>query len=181
MALRVFAALPVPDAIAEEAQAHMDHVPGAKWRPRENLHITLAFYGEHEEPVIADLDAELACIPTAPFELRLAGAGCFNEGGRPGSIWLGVEENSALRDLARRCSSAARGAGFEPERRVYLPHLTLAYLGREVDPVRIQRFEQRLSLWRSSPFRADRFHLYSSRASKPGRPNIYEIEAEYPL
>lgn len=181
MALRVFAALPIPDAIAEEAEAHMDHVPGAKWRPRENLHITLAFYGELDEPVIADLDAQLACIPSRPFTLRLSGAGHFDQGGDPTSIWLGVEESQALRDLARQCSKAARGAGFAPERRAYLPHLTLAYLGRDVEFVRIQRFEQRLSLWKSQAFTADRFHLYSSRARKPGKPNAYEIEAEYPL
>ncbi len=181
MALRVFTALPLPDAIADEAEAHMDHVPGAKWRPRENLHITLAFYGELDEPVIADLDAQLACIPTRRFELRLSGAGHFNEGGDPTAIWLGVEENAALRDLARRCSGAARGAGFAQGRRTYRPHVTLAYLGREVEFVRIQRFEQRLSLWKSAAFIADRFHLYSSRTCKPGKPNVYEIEAEYPL
>ena len=181
MALRVFTALPIPEAIADEAAAHMDHVPGAKWRPLENLHITLAFYGELDEPVIADLDAELACIPTRPFPLRLSGAGHFNQGGQPTSIWLGVEENADLRDLARRCSGAARAAGFEPERRAYKPHLTLAYLGSEVEFVRVQRFEQRLSLWKSDAFTADRFHLYSSRPRKPGKPNVYEIEAEYPL
>ncbi len=181
MALRVFTALPIPDAVAEEAEALMDHVPGAKWRPRENLHITLAFYGELDEPVIADLDAELARIPTAPFTLRLSGAGHFNQGGEPTSIWLGVEENAALRDLARRCSSAARGAGFAPERRTYRPHLTLAYLGRDVEIAPVQRFEQRLSLWRSAAFTADRFHLYSSRPRKQRKPNAYEIEAEYPL
>lgn len=159
----------------------MDHVPGAKWRPRENLHITLAFYGELDEPVIADLDAELACLPARPFPLRLAGGGHFNQGGAATSLWLGVEENPALRDLARRCSKAARAAGFTPERRAYTPHLTLAYLGADVEPVRVHRFEQRLSLWKSSAFTADRFHLYSSRARKPGKANVYEIEAVYPL
>ncbi len=181
MALRVFSALPIPDAIADEAAAHMDHVPGAKWRPLENLHITLAFYGELDEPVIADLDAELACIPTSRFQLRLAGGGHFSEGRKPTSIWLGVEADPALRDLARRCTKAALGAGVAPERRVYKPHLTLAYLGGGVEFTRIQRFEQRLSLWKSSPFTADRFHLYSSRPRKPGNPNAYEIEAVYPL
>ncbi len=181
MSLRVFAALPIPDMIAEAVLPLMDHVPGANWRPRENLHITLAFYGELDQPVVADLDAELARIPTTPFTLRLAGAGHFAKGREPTSIWLGVEENSALRDLARHCAKAARGAGVEPERRNYRPHLTLAYLAPGVDFVRIQRFEQRHSLWRSEPFTADRFNLYSSRPRKPGRPNAYDIEAVHPL
>ena len=182
MSLRVFAALPVPEPIADEAAELMDEqVPGANWRPIENLHVTLAFYGELDEPVIADLDAQLACIATRPFQMRLSGAGHFSQGGQPTSIWLGVEDSEPLRDLARACSRAARGAGFTPEPRVYRPHLTLAYLERDVEFVRIQRFEQRLSLWKSPAFTADRFHLYSSRQRKPGKPNLYEIEAVYPL
>ena len=181
MALRVFAALPIPDDIADQAQAHMDHVPCAKWRPRENLHITLAFYGELAETVIEDLDAQLACIAARPLPLRLAGAGHFSIGGEPSALWLGVEDNAALRDLARSCAKAARGAGAQVERRLYRPHLTLAYLRGGVDVVGVQRFEQRLSLWRSDAFLADRFHLYSSRPRKPGQPNAYEIEAVYPL
>lgn len=181
MSLTVFAALPLPEFIIDAAAEHMDHVPGAKWRPLENLHITLAYYGHLDEPVIHDLDAQLACLPTAPFSLRLAGGGHSRQANMPSSLWLGVEESPALTTLARACNQAVRGAGVEPEPGKYRPHLTLAYLAGDVDPVRVQRFEQRLSLWRSDPFRVDRFHLYSSRPRKPGQANAYEVEAVYPL
>ncbi len=84
-------------------------------------------------------------------------------------------------DLARQCRKAARQAGVEIEKRAYLPHLTLAYLNRDVDMGRVQRFEQRLGLFKSDPFTVDRFHLYSSWARKPHTPNLYRIETEYPL
>lgn len=181
MSLRVFAALPLPEDIADEACALMDEqVPGANWRPPENLHVTLAFYGDLDEPVIEELDHELAAIAPARFELELAGAGHFGKA-QPSALWLGVAENPALTDLARRCRKAGLRAGVEMERRNYLPHLTLAYLSGSVDPVRVQRFEQRNALFRSQPFTADRFHLYSSHTRKPGKPNAYEVEAEYPL
>ena len=64
---------------------------------------------------------------------------------------------------------------------VVLPHLALAYLNRDVDMGRVQRFEQRLGLFKSDPFTVDRFHLYSSWARKPHTPNLYRIETEYPL
>ena len=83
--------------------------------------------------------------------------------------------------MAKACRRADERAGAVMERRGYIPHLTLAYLAPAVDPVRLQRFEQRHSLWRSPAFTADRFHLYSSHARKPGKPNAYEIEAVYPL
>ena len=47
--------------------------------------------------------------------------------------------------------------------------------------LRVQRFEQRLGLFKSDPFTVDRFHLYSSWARKPHTPNLYRIETEYPL
>lgn len=181
MSLTVFAALPLPEPIVDAAAEHMDHVPDAKWRPLENLHITLAYYGRLDEPVIRDLDAQLACLSTQPFSLRLKGAGHFSPSGRLGALWLGVEESAPLRALARACNQAVRGAGLEPEAGTYKPHVTLAYLAGDVDPVRVQRFEQRLSLWQSEAFRVDRFHLYSSRERKSGQPNAYQIEAVYPL
>lgn len=180
MSLRVFAALPVPDDLADFAESAMDQTPGANWRPRENLHVTLAFFGELDEPTIIDLDHELAAISCPPFNWRLKGAGRFG-GGDPSALWLGVEAGPELAELARLCRKAAQRAGVPLERRNWLPHLTLAYLDRNVDPVRVQRFEQRCSLLESPPARAEIFHLYSSRPRKPGRPNHYEIEADYPL
>ena len=180
MSLCVFAALPIPDPVADEVLPLMDHVPGAHWRPRENLHVTLAFYGELDEPVIEGLDAELACLSAQGFELTLSGVGQFGRK-EPTSLWLGVKDNPALRALAKACRRAGERAGAEMERRAYTPHLTLAYLKPAIDLVRLQRFEQRHSLWRSSSFSVDRFHLYSSHARKPGKANAYEIEAVYPL
>lgn len=180
MSLRIFAALPLPEQVLDEACAEMTGVPGANWRPRENLHITLSYYGELDEPVIEELDLALGKIKLASFELRLQGAGRFG-GGDPSALWLGVEPNPALTDLARRCRKAALSLGIKMETRAYLPHVTLAYLNKDVEPGRIQRFEQRLGLFKSEPFTVDRFHLYSSWARKPHTPNLYRIETEYPL
>ena len=180
MSQRVFAALPLSDAVADQACAEMTGVPGANWRPRENLHITLCFYGALEEPVIEELDSALGQVRLAPFELQLHGAGRFG-GGDPSALWLGVEPHPALTDLARQCRKAARQAGVEIETRAYLPHVTLAYLNRDVELSRVQRFEQRLGLFKSEPFVVDRFHLYSSWPRKPHTPNLYRIETEYPL
>ncbi|MFW5661716.1 MAG: RNA 2',3'-cyclic phosphodiesterase [Oceanicaulis sp.] len=181
MSLRVFAALPIPEEIADEALELMDEqVPGANWRPVENLHVTLAFYGDLDEPVIEELDHELAAISIPRFELQLSGAGHFGKG-RPSALWLGVEAGPNLTDLARRCRKAGARAGVEMERRKFLPHMTIAYLTPGVELVRVQRFEQRNALFKSAAWTADRFHLYSSHARKPGVPNAYELEADYPL
>lgn len=177
--LRIFAALPVPEEICDRVMPLMKGVPNARWRPRENLHITLAFYGDITHEQAGDLDEELARIEIAPFELRLEGANHFGKD-QPHALWLKVSEAEGLIELARQCRKAAQRCGITMEKRNYLPHLTLAYIRGEADQRRIQRFEQRLALYRSEPFIADRFHLYSSHETGRG-PNRYEIETEYPL
>ena len=46
MSLRLFAALSIPDHVAERLLPLMKGIGGANWRPRENLHLTLRFFGE---------------------------------------------------------------------------------------------------------------------------------------
>ena len=180
MSIRVFAALALPDDIADAACAEMKNVPGANWRPRNNLHITLSFYGTLLEPMVEELDSALGQIRHEPFQLSLKGAGRFG-GKEPSALWLGLADSPELADLARQCRRAARQAGIQIEKQNYLPHVTLAYLKKEADPGKLQRFEQRLSLFESEPFWVDRFFLFSSWARKSGSPNLYRVEAECPL
>ncbi|WP_019960294.1 RNA 2',3'-cyclic phosphodiesterase [Woodsholea maritima] len=178
MTLRLFAGLPIPDEIAERFEPLMKGVKGAKWRRRDQFHITLAFFGELDERRAEALDSELARIDQSPFEIQLKGAGHFGRT-EPHALWLGVEDNSALHDLAGRVERRARALGLDMEKRVYRPHVTIAYL-RRPDLERLATFERRLGLYKSKPFMADRFYLYSSWFHDKGGTS-YEIEAEYPL
>jgi RNA 2',3'-cyclic 3'-phosphodiesterase len=178
MSLRLFAALALPDDIAALVLAQQRGVPGAHWRPRENLHLTLRFFGELSEPVAHDLDAELASFSAAPFELRLKGAGSFG-GADPRTLWIGARASPALDHLAAACERAARRLRLKPEPRKFAPHVTLASLrGAALD--RVQAFEARLALFESPPFRVESFGLYSSFVRKSA-PSHYRLEAEYPL
>lgn len=176
---RIFAALPLPDAIAGQVMPLMKGVPGAAWRPRENLHITLAFYGSVQEASVTELDHALDRIRVSPFELQLEEADHFGKDDLR-SLWLKVSEPPELTELAQACRKAGQSVGITIERRVFKPHLTLAYIRGQTDPRRLASFEQKLALYRSEPFIADRFHLYSSWAQDRG-PNRYDVETEYPL
>lgn len=176
--LRLFAAIPIPDEIAARLAALQKGVPGARWRPRENLHLTLRFFGDVSEIAAEDLDAELATIRVKPFEISLKGAGSFG-GADPHAIWMGVEAHPSLIMLARACDRAARRAGLKTEARRYMPHVTMAYLGKS-DLDRVKAFERRCALFRTPAFTVDRFHLYSS-LHRSREPNLYRVEAEYPL
>ena len=176
--IRLFAAVPVPPQIAEGLARRQEGLPGTRWRPAETLHVTLRFFGEIPEDVAADLDAELAAIPGAPFDLTLEGVGTFGEGGESRALWAGVAESEPLKLLASRCEAAARRAGIKPETRTYKPHVTLAYL-RRPDPARVGAWVQGHNLLKSPPFRVDWFGLWSSWPSGEGA--RYELKREYPL
>ena len=180
MSVRLFAAIALPDHVAERLLPLMKGVPGAKWRPRENLHLTLRFFGEVTEPVADDIDAALgeAAEANARFDLTLKGAGAFG-GADPHALWIGAADSEALTKLAADCERAARRAGLRPEPRKFAAHVTLAYLsGAPLD--RVRAFEQRLGLFEAPTFRVDSFGLYSSWVRKAA-PSLYRLEAEYPL
>lgn len=180
MSIRLFAALSLPDHVADRALSVMKGVPGAKWRPRENLHLTLRFFGEVAEPVADEIDSGLSTIAerVAPFEVQLKGVGSFG-GAEPHALWLGVRENPALAKLASLCERVARDAGLAPESRKFTPHVTIAYLNNA--PLdRVQGFEARLGLFEAPAFTVERFALYSSFI-RSSAPSLYRLEAEYVL
>ncbi len=108
-----------------------------KWVPPENQHLTLQFLGEIEqtdaEHVAASLRAAVQGI--APFEIALSGFGCFPGPSRPNVLWAGVSDPSGT--LARMQQSIAAllsPLGFEPDRGVFRPHLTLGRVPRDASP-----------------------------------------------
>lgn len=176
--IRLFAAVPVPHLIAETLSRRQRGLPGARWRPGEALHITLAFYGEVQEPQADDLAAELVRARVDPFELTLSGVGAFGDGHRSRAIWAGVAPSESLNILAGRCRAAGVRAGIAMEARDYRPHVTLAYLkGAEDD--RVGAWMTNHNLLESPPFRVDRFGLYTSVLTRDG--SHYALEREYLL
>lgn len=176
--LRLFAAIAVPHDIAEALARRQRGLPGARWRPPESLHVTLAFYGEVDEPTADDLDAELTRARVDPFMLSLSGVGAFGEGWRTHALWAGVAPSEPLGVLAGRCRAAGRRAGVAMESRQYRPHVTLAYLKR-AEPDRVGAWMTNHNLLASPPFRVDRFGLYSSVLTDEG--SHHRLEREHPL
>ena len=176
--IRLFAALPVPVEIAAGLADVCAGVPGARWRPDDALHVTLRFFGEVKETAAADLDEALTELGGEAFDLSLHGAGAFGPGDHMHAIWAGLAESPPLRQLAARCEAAARRCGLTAERRVFRPHVTLAYL-KHSPQARVAEWVQTHSLLASPSWRAREIGLYSSWRSAQG--SRYELERTYPL
>jgi 2'-5' RNA ligase len=176
--IRLFAALQVPAEIAEGLIRRQHGLEGARWRPAEAFHITLRFFGDIREDVAADLDAELSGITGESLTLELSGVGAFAEGEHIHAIWAGVEDDPALRHLAKSCETAARRVGLVPDKRTYKPHVTLAYLRRPAADA-VAHWIQANNLIHSPPFTVASFGLYSSWQTDEG--SRYRLERTYPL
>jgi len=99
------------------------------WTARENLHLTLAFYGDVPQGGIPDLVGALGEVSrrTPPLDLELRGAGTFM--GRV--LWMGVGGDV---DALRRLSADCLGASVRPAPdgdRPARPHLTVARARRD--------------------------------------------------
>ena len=176
--LRLFAALALPEDVAARLGAMRRGVAGARCSPRENLHITLCFYGDVDARAAEELDSELAAIAAAPFALALKGAGFFGKAD-PHALHVGVAQNAHLCALSSACERAARRVGVKTDRRKYTPHVTLAYLSH-AEFGEVTAFIQAHALFESRAWQVDTFGLYSSHTRKSAS-SLYRLEADYAL
>lgn len=163
---RLFVAIRPPDHIRDLLIDAMDDAPTLRWVPDDNLHLTLRFIGEVERPMAEDLARALSAIRFDRFDLRLSGAGRFDQRGG-GALWAGVEPTAPVSALAMKVDRACQAAGLEPERRAFRPHITIARYGKSaraaVDPLL-----RRNAGLVSEPFGVDAFCLFESRLSRHG-------------
>lgn len=176
--IRLFAALPLPEAMADRLEIAALGLPG-NVQPRRNLHLTLAFFGEIDEAQAADLHAALSAIRAEAFDWRIDGMGAFG-GDRPRSIHAVVRPEPALERLQAKVEQAGRGAGLRMEARRYTPHVTLSRLsaGRTTAPAAAKALAARGALL-AGPARAEAFALYRSDLGRGGPE--YAALAVYPL
>lgn len=174
---RLFVALRPPRVIRERLLGLTGGVAGARWQDDSQLHITLRFIGVVDLRVAEDIAAALGSIHGAPLQLRLDGCGMFDSRSRPNAIWAGVSPLDPLAALHRKIDQAIVAVGLPPERRAYLPHITLARLPRSAGPV--DRWLAEHVALASEFFTIDAMILFESRLGASGA--SYEPVARYPL
>ena len=153
-------------------------IPGARWVPEENYHLTLRFIGEVPGWQAQEVDEALAGIRAPAFDLTLRGLGTFQKAGRVAALWAGVEKTEPLMFLQAKVETALQRIGLEPERKRFSPHVTLARTDR-APPDKVIAFVQAHNLFRAAPVLVGSFTLYSSRLGKEQA--VYVPEVDYEL
>jgi RNA 2',3'-cyclic 3'-phosphodiesterase len=167
--LRLFVALEIPDQAKDVAEAAFapwrEEFPEARWVPRENMHVTLKFLGR-TWPRLTDWVPEqigTAAADLEPFETRLLGAGSFPSAKRGRAIWAGFDDDEGqLTELAAAIDDALEDE-FEPEKRPFHPHLTVA---RSDPPLKLPAAYTSTPL-ESEPWLVDHVTLFRSHLGRP--------------
>jgi len=130
----------------------------SRWYAPSDYHVTLKFLGDLEELDDAIILAGLtAAERTTPFALTVRGMGAFPDLAKPRVLWLGLEQNSPLADLAASLEAEVAMYGLSKETCPYLPHLTVAHCTPPQNPawVHIPYVKERTF----ASFAVDRFVL----------------------
>lgn len=92
--------------------------------PVANLHLTLAFLGNQSRIQQDCVETAAARVSAAGFELVIDSLDYWP---RPRIVWAGMQTPpSALMTLVERLNQALVACGYQPEHRIYQPHITLA-------------------------------------------------------
>jgi 2'-5' RNA ligase len=88
------------------------------YTPRENLHMTLAFIGENDDP--EQIVEVMQKVPLRTFSVKLNGFRPFKD-----MFFADFEENENLRDYVKRLRKALLDEEISFDRKKFLPHVTL--------------------------------------------------------
>jgi RNA 2',3'-cyclic 3'-phosphodiesterase len=161
--VRLFVALELPDevraALVEWRERVLKMVGDLRPVASESLHVTLCFLGWQDEadvPAVAAACSSIARAPTADLALR---AGIWLAPRRPHVLAVELRDDAGrLGAVQSELSTRLAGEGlFAPERRAFLPHVTVARVKhgarvrpRELPPVAQMEFiGSRVTLFRT--------------------------------
>ena len=174
---RLFVAIRPPPAVREALLGAMGGIDGARWQDDTQLHLTLAFAGEGDRARADQLIEALSDVESEAFAVEVAGVGHFERKGRPAAIWARIPLTEPLAQLQRRVERACSRAGFDPEKRGYRPHVTLARLPRSAGP--IGDWLARNGTLHGEPWKVAGFTLYESHLRPEGALYLPLVDYEF--
>lgn len=173
--MRLFVAVDPSDevraALGRTIESGRKLAPDAKWVRPESIHLTLAFLGNVDDALAPSVAAALGAVAPrhGPIELLARGVGSFGGGKRPRVLWVGLEGAVApLQALQRDVEEALGPIGYQPEKRDFKPHLTLARAREMRGDMALGVARDALTSSVPGPFTVSELVLYQSQLSPKG-------------
>ena len=150
-------------------------LPGLRWLPPEQLHLTLSFLGNVEARKLDALGDELETVRVPPLFLPLQGMGSFHARGRPSVVWVGVGQGHPhLFALHKRVQDAVLRAGLEPDLRPFHAHVTAGRCNG-ISKEALQPFLRKYRETEFDLFHVNEFALFSSTLAPNGPKHQVEL------
>jgi 2'-5' RNA ligase len=179
----LFVALALPEEVRDGIarwQGRELRDPALRPIRREALHVTLCFLGYHPEKAIDRIAAIVTGVEPRPVELRFEPEPAPRPKGRPRLYALGAESPAAIGLQAELSDALEAERFYEPEKRAFWPHVTVARVRSERlppkpgqrrgkgRPKRVRKPPGSLPKALQKPFGAVRITLYRSNLRPQG-------------
>ena len=91
-----------------------------------NLHLTLKFFGQIDTAGLKLLEEKIAKVVSEfePFNIKITGCGAFPNSNHIKVSWVGIEDDSVIRDLHDKLDKEFAELGFDKDRK-FSTHLTI--------------------------------------------------------
>ncbi|MHB1688851.1 MAG: RNA 2',3'-cyclic phosphodiesterase [Ignavibacteriaceae bacterium] len=127
---RLFIALKIPDNVIDEIIFHRNHAfpeyEKYRWEPFEKIHLTLKFIGEVKSESVQPIVEALNFIEEYDSLIcRLNRFGFFYVGSQPKVLNLGIQTDRKIYELVEKINLKLEKFSIEPDRKRYIPHITL--------------------------------------------------------
>ena len=167
---RLFIAIDVPESHISILQGPKQEIPGFRWTPQSQLHLTLQFLGDTPRKLLNPLESELANVAGVQFSIRPDRLDVFPSLRKARVLVVRMQPCNALSDLQAAVAAAVRSAGVNINRGDFKAHVTIARL-RDVSPSVLRRYLNDTKPG-SDAFEVNRFHLYESHLSSRGADHV---------
>jgi len=107
--------------------------PDARWCKKNAMHLTLKFFGTIPLISVVEIGKAVKSVVSkmAPIRFEVKGVGGFPSLENPRILWAGVTEGKEkIIRLAQNISDALEEYDFIPERKKFVPHITIARFKR---------------------------------------------------
>lgn len=175
---RLFIAIDLPERIKDDITSIYSAIPGAKWTEEEQLHLTLRFIGNTNEPTRQKIINALRSVSVQPFSMAIKGTGFFPPRKEPRILWVGVSAGEELLRLQAKIERTMVSIGISPEERKFHPHITIARLNGSPHE-KIAQFLTSNSLLSTESYTVNEYYLYESFLRKEGA--LHVKDATYRL
>lgn len=178
---RYFLAFPFPEEIRHQlltVRPPADAV--SRVLDGNELHLTLHFLGPLDQTQVARACSALNELRHSAINLGFRGVGQFPPEGAARVLWAGVAFDDDLLQLHRELGEALKsGIGYQPEKRPYTPHVTLARCDGVTSSSLGEQFLERFRDFAIPRSTFTKYCLFSSE-TKEGKP-YYRVVAEFSL